>query len=50
MHDIATRAALEALYCALLSAIVHLARVLDKPCPVQSRAERRSDRRSFAEH
>lgn len=42
MQDIATRAALEALYCALLSAIVHLARVLGKPCPVTTRADRRS--------
>lgn len=42
--DIATRAALEALYCALLSAVVQLARVLGKPCPVVTRDERRQMR------
>lgn len=39
--DPATRIALEALYRILLSAIVQLARVLDKPCPVVTREERR---------
>lgn len=45
--DPTTRAALEALYSILLSAVVQLARVLGKPCPVQSRAERLSERRSL---
>jgi hypothetical protein len=49
-YDPVTRAALEALYCALLSAIVQLARALDKPCPVQTRAERLSERRSLTNH
>ena len=42
--DLATRAMLEALYAALLSAVVLLARVLDKPCPIQTREERRQNR------
>ncbi len=42
--DATTRTALEALYSILLSAVVQLARVLGKPCPVQTRAERRSER------
>lgn len=42
--DPATKLVLEALYAALLSAVVQLARVLGKPCPVQSRAERRQAR------
>jgi len=45
--DATTRAALEALYSILLSAVVQLARVLGKPCPVQTRAERRSDHLSL---
>ena len=48
--DPATRIALEALYSILLSAVVQLARVLDKPCPVQTRAERRSERASLTPH
>jgi len=44
MMDSATRAALEALYSILLSAIVVLARALDKPCPVVTREERRQAR------
>lgn len=44
MMDASTRTALELLYSVLLSAVVHLARVLDKPCPVQTRAERRQTR------
>jgi hypothetical protein len=43
-----TRIALEGIYSALLSAVVQLARVLDKPCPVVTRAERRSERVSSA--
>lgn len=39
--DATTRAALEALYRVLLSTVVLLARALDKPCPVVTRAERR---------
>jgi len=42
--DPATRTALEALYAILLSAVVQLARVLGKPCPVQTREERRQER------
>lgn len=42
--DYATRAALEALYTVLLAAVVQLARALGKPCPVQTRAERRQNR------
>jgi len=42
--DPATRAALEALYSILLSAVVQLARVLDKPCPVKTREERLRER------
>lgn len=42
--DPATRLALEGLYSVLLSAVVQLARVLGKPCPVQTRAERRQTR------
>jgi hypothetical protein len=39
--DPATRIALEGLYSILLSAVVQLARVLGKECPVQTRRERR---------
>lgn len=39
--DPATRIALETLYRVLLSAVVQLAAALDKPCPVQTRQERR---------
>lgn len=42
--DPALRIALEALYSILLSAIVQLARVLEKPCPVLTREERRQQR------
>ncbi len=42
--DPATRITLEALYSILLSAVVQLARVLGKPCPVQTREERRQVR------
>lgn len=42
--DAPTRMALEALYSVLLSAVVQLARVLGKPCPVQTREERRQQR------
>lgn len=44
--DASTRTALELLYSILLSAVVQLARTLDKPCPVQTRAERRQERES----
>lgn len=44
MQDAATKATLELLYRTLLSAVVVLARVLDKPCPVQTRTERRQSR------
>ena len=46
--DATTKTALELLYSILLSAVVQLARVLEKPCPVVTRAERRSERRSLA--
>jgi hypothetical protein len=39
--DAPTRAALEAVYAALLSAVVLVARALGKPCPVVTREERR---------
>ena len=39
--DPAVRAALEPLYAALIAAVVVLARVMEKPCPVITRAERR---------
>lgn len=42
--DTTTRMALEALYSVLLSAVVQLSRVLGKPCPVVTRAERRAER------
>lgn len=42
--DPATKLALEGLYSILLSAVVQLARVLGKPCPVVTRAERRAAR------
>jgi len=44
--DTTTRVALELLYRTLLSVVVQLARVLDKPCPVQTRDERRHARES----
>lgn len=44
IQDAATKATLELLYSVLLSAVVQLARVLEKPCPVQTRAERRQSR------
>ena len=36
------------LYAQGRSLLVELARVLGKPCPIQARAARRSDRRSLA--
>lgn len=42
--DPKTKAALEVLYSILLSAVVQLAAVLDKDCPVQTRADRRQAR------
>lgn len=46
-----TRLALEQLYSILLSAVVVLARVLDKPCPITTRKERRAmiDRQWYTE-
>jgi hypothetical protein len=44
IQDAATRAALEPLYSLLLSAVVVMARLLGKPCPVMTRAERRAER------
>jgi len=44
IQDAATRATLEMLYRVLLSAVVQLAVVLGKDCPVQNRAERRQNR------
>jgi hypothetical protein len=41
ISDPAIRAALEPLYCALLSAVVLLARALGKPCPIRNREDRR---------
>lgn len=42
--DATTRAMLEVLYRILLSAVVQLARVLEKPSPVATRKERRAGR------
>jgi len=47
--DPATRAALELLYRTLLSAVVLLARALDKPCPILTRAARRAVESSSCE-
>lgn len=47
--DATTRTALELLYSILLSAVVQLARVLDKPCPVVTREDRRQIRKSVLE-
>ncbi len=44
--DAPTRLALEALYSVLLSAIVQLAKVLGKECPVLTRKERRASRQT----
>ncbi len=44
--DATTKTALELLYSILLSAVVQLARVLEKPCPVVTREERRQARKS----
>lgn len=45
IQDAATRATLEMLYRILLSAVVQLAAVLGKECPVETRA-RRQQRKS----
>lgn len=42
--DPTTRMALEALYSILLSAVVQLAKVLGKECPVVTRGNRRQNR------
>lgn len=47
--DAPTRIALETLYRILLSAVVQLARVLEKPCPVVTREDRRQNRKSVLE-
>jgi hypothetical protein len=47
--DVPTRIALEALYSILLSAVVQLARVLGKDCPVQTREGRRQARQIVVE-
>lgn len=44
IQDAATRATLELLYRTLLSAVVVLARVLEKECPVVTREDRRQAR------
>jgi hypothetical protein len=46
MQDAATKATLELLYSILLSAVVQLAAVLGKECPVETRAERRQARKA----
>ena len=46
IQDATTKATLEMLYRILLSAVVQLAAVLGKECPVQTRAERRQNRNS----
>jgi hypothetical protein len=43
--DPTTRIALETLYRVLLPVVQQLALVLGKPCPVQTREERRAERR-----
>jgi hypothetical protein len=47
MQDTATKATLELLYSILLSAVVQLAAVLGKECPVETRAARRQARRDM---
>ena len=47
MQDAATKATLELLYSILLSAVVQLAAVLGKECPVETRAERRQARKGM---
>ena len=49
IQDAATRAALEPLYSLLLSTVVVMARLLGKPCPVQTREDRRQQRRVMLE-
>ena|GEM_PF-4947921 len=46
IQDATTKATLEMLYRILLSAVVQLAVILDKECPVQTRAERRQKHNS----
>lgn len=47
MQDAATKATLEMLYRILLSAVVQLAVVLGKECPVETREARRQARRNM---
>ena len=49
-QDAATRASLEMLYRILLSAVVQLAAVLGKECPVETRATRRQQRQKSVEY
>lgn len=46
IQDAATRATLEMLYRVLLSAVVQLAVILGKDCPVETRAARRQNRKT----
>lgn len=48
--DTTTRVALEALYAALCSALVLLARALGKPSPIVTRSERRQEREQLRAH
>jgi len=47
IQDAATRTTLEILYRVLLSAVVQLAVVLGKECPVETRKERRQNRENM---
>lgn len=46
--DPQARKEMEQAYIQMLSAVVELARLLGKPCPIQSRAERLRERRKEA--
>lgn len=50
MMDPATRITLEALYRVLLAAVVQLAQTLGKPCPVQTRGDRRAERTALRDY
>lgn len=47
--DNTTRVLLEAVYAALLSAVVELAKALGKPSPIANRAERRAAQQNQAQ-
>lgn len=49
-QDAATKATLEILYRVLLSAVVQLAAVLGKPCPVETRQTRRQQRQKSVQY